>query len=251
MNKSCRNLIFILILVLFAAPLARAEQETEVSLSETLQTFAPPPTFASLDDQTITDNGTDDPISEEVPLQGVEMATADGSVEIVVTAVGDLTIGGDVRKSGLSIFEKENEKQGGDPSFVMRNVKELFSEDHLTLANFEGTLTTAPIPGNKKGNSFLFLRLPNMSRYWKREASSLYPLKTTMSWTTAKKVSGRPRRSSMKPVLSGAAKTMWGYLKLAALPSECSLTRHSTAGIPICLIKCPGKSSRQKPNMTS
>ena len=159
MKKSFLSILLVLALLLLVLPFAQAEQETEVSLSDTLQAFTPPPMAAGIDSQMITDNAALESLPEQ-PVQKSETPSADGSVDIIITAVGDLTIGGDARKSGLSIFEKENEKQGGDPSFVMRNVAELFARDHMTLANFEGTLTTAPIPGNKKGNSFLFSAPP-------------------------------------------------------------------------------------------
>ncbi len=84
----------------------------------------------------------------------------DGSVNIVVTAAGDMTIGRNANSAGKSMFDKEMEKQGGDPSFIMRNTQEIFSEDDMTLVNFEGTLTTAGVPKNKKNNQFLFSAPP-------------------------------------------------------------------------------------------
>ena len=82
--------------------------------------------------------------------------SADGSVLLTMSFTGDVTIGGDVRKSGKSIFDKELDKQKGDLNFPMRNVKDIFAMDDMTLVNFEGTLTTAPINPDKSDNSFLF-----------------------------------------------------------------------------------------------
>ena len=87
--------------------------------------------------------------------------SADGSVLLTMSFTGDVTIGGDIRKSGKSIFDKELDKQKGDLTFPFRNVKDIFAEDDMTLVNFEGTLTTAPINSDKKNNSFLFSAPPS------------------------------------------------------------------------------------------
>lgn len=83
---------------------------------------------------------------------------ADGSVLLTITAVGDVTIGRNVQHKGASIFETELKKQNGDINFIFRNVKDIFAEDDLTIANFEGVLADDyTIPSAKKNNSFLFL----------------------------------------------------------------------------------------------
>ena len=83
---------------------------------------------------------------------------ADGSVLLTITAVGDVTIGRNVQHKGASIFENELKKQNGDINFIFRNVKDIFEEDDLTIANFEGVLADDyTIPSRKKNNSFLFL----------------------------------------------------------------------------------------------
>lgn len=67
----------------------------------------------------------------------------DGSVIVTVSATGDVTIGGDTRKSGKSIFDKQLAKEESGLDFPMENVREIFSQDDMTLVNFEGTLTNA------------------------------------------------------------------------------------------------------------
>lgn len=84
----------------------------------------------------------------------------DGSILVTISATGDVTIGGDVRKSGKSLFDKQLDKQEGDITFPFRNVKDIFNQDDLTIVNFEGTLTTAPINREKKDNAFLFSAPP-------------------------------------------------------------------------------------------
>lgn len=147
---------------MFALP-AELTEEDDVSLSDTLQSFvatpAPQQQGESGGDVTPIEEGqaTNDNVAEGAPTAEV---LPDGSVSIIVSAVGDITIGGDARKSRQSLFEKEKDKQSGDPSFIIRNVKDILSKDHMTLGNFEGTLTTAGIPSNKKGNDFLFSAPP-------------------------------------------------------------------------------------------
>ena len=81
---------------------------------------------------------------------------ADGSTTVTITCTGDFTIGGD-NYHKKNIFSKELKKHDGDINFVMKNVRNIFLQDDLTLINFEGTLTeTKYVPDNKKKNSFLF-----------------------------------------------------------------------------------------------
>ena len=150
-----RKLIILLAVLFTVMPYSFAEEE--VSIFETLQ-VEPTPEIISIENV-----NTEEVIAEEeTPSPEATQAEIlpDGSISIIVTAVGDTTIGGDIRKSGKSIFDRELEKQGGDPNFIVKNTKDIFAKDHLTIANFEGTLTTAGIPSNKKGNSFLFSAPP-------------------------------------------------------------------------------------------
>ena len=66
----------------------------------------------------------------------------DGSVIVTISATGDVTIGGDTRKSGKNVFDKQLEKEASGLSFPLENVRAIFECDDLTLVNFEGTLTT-------------------------------------------------------------------------------------------------------------
>ena len=65
----------------------------------------------------------------------------DGSVIVTISATGDVTIGGDTRKSGKSIFDKQLDKEPSGLNFPMENVAALFAQDDMTIVNFEGTLT--------------------------------------------------------------------------------------------------------------
>lgn len=140
-------LILILILLLGAYS-GLAAQEEEVSL------FAQP----SPTPQALVSPDADSPDALPTPAQQAIQTQADGSVIVTISAVGDLTFGGDVRKGGMSLFDKELKKQGDDLGFVTRNIRELLAEDDMTFANFETTLTSAPV--FKKGNEFVFSAPP-------------------------------------------------------------------------------------------
>ena len=87
----------------------------------------------------------------------------DGSTTITITCTGDLTIGGD-NYHRKNIFSGELKKHDDNASFTMANVRDIFSQDDLTLVNFEGTFTdTKYVPDNKKNNQFLFNISPSYS----------------------------------------------------------------------------------------
>jgi len=81
----------------------------------------------------------------------------DGSVIVTVSATGDVTIGGDTRKRGKSIFDKQLEKEPSGLDFPFENVRTVFEADDMTLINFEGTLTTTK---SATKNSFSFAAPP-------------------------------------------------------------------------------------------
>ena len=88
----------------------------------------------------------------------------DGSVIVTLSATGDVTIGGDTRKKGKTVFDKQLAKQPSGLAFPLENVKSIFEEDDLTLVNFEGTLTNSTyVPSNKRENQFLFSAPPEYS----------------------------------------------------------------------------------------
>ena len=66
----------------------------------------------------------------------------DGTILVTISATGDVTIGGDTRKKGKNIFDKQLDKEASGLDFPLENVRSVFEADDLTLVNFEGTLTT-------------------------------------------------------------------------------------------------------------
>lgn len=81
----------------------------------------------------------------------------DGSVIVTVSATGDVTIGGDRRKSSKTVFDKQLEKEPSGLDFPFENTRAIFEADDMTLVNFEGTLTTAK---SRTKNSFSFAAPP-------------------------------------------------------------------------------------------
>lgn len=81
----------------------------------------------------------------------------DGSVIVTVSATGDVTIGGDTRKSSTSVFDKQLAQEPSGLDFPLENVRAVFEADDMTIVNFEGTLTNTK---SKTKNSFSFAAPP-------------------------------------------------------------------------------------------
>ena len=140
-----RLLSYFVLLSMLLVPLSVPAEEEEISL------FAKPTPAPAADASQLEVEQ-----QEEIRQQPEEPVALqpDGSVLITISAGGDLTFGGDVRERRDSLFDRELDRQGGDLSFVARNVREILEKDDMTLVNFETTLTTAPV--YKKNNSFVF-----------------------------------------------------------------------------------------------
>lgn len=90
--------------------------------------------------------------------EGETQGTPDEGVEILITAAGDVTLGGNMRKNPSSnMYTKIVEAQEGNLAYFFANVYEYFAQDDMTLVNFEGTLTTAT---DHKDNTFCFRAPP-------------------------------------------------------------------------------------------
>ena len=115
--------------------------------------------FAEFDDE--EDDLLIEEIIEEVVTEKKEVLDTDGSSILTITCTGDFTIGGDSRKR-KNIFEDELKAQGGDINFIMQNMRDILTDDDMTLVNFEGTLTDSTyVPSNKRDNQFLFSAPPS------------------------------------------------------------------------------------------
>lgn len=107
-----------------------------------------------------TNNSSEELTDENAPKEDKIQESVDDENTVLITAAGDVTIGGDIRKKNKSLFDIELAKQKGDISFPFRNVKDIFENDDMTLVNFEGTLTTSPINPKRKSHKFLFSAPP-------------------------------------------------------------------------------------------
>ena len=156
MRKSFSLLLVLCMLLITCLYAVQAEEwdEQEFSFDALVNPPTPAPAPGSTPLPTATPEPTPDPLYQP-----------DGSIEITLTAVGDVTIGRNVQHKGTSIFEKELKKQNNDPNFIFRNVKDIFKSDDLTIANFEGVLgEKLTPPSSKKNNDFLFLASPDYSQ---------------------------------------------------------------------------------------
>lgn len=110
--------------------------EAPVTAVQPAATEAPRPTMAPLPTAVPTAAPTDIP-DEVLP----ERAMISDYVPITVTAVGDCTLGGDIRSGAYKSFESYADKYGYD--YFFKNVRGLFESDDLTIVNLEGPLTTS------------------------------------------------------------------------------------------------------------
>lgn len=81
-------------------------------------------------------------------------------VPITITAVGDCTLGGDVKSGGYRNFEKYATKYG--PDYFFANVRSLFESDDLTIVNLEGPLTNST--DMRSGRTFNFRGYPQYAQ---------------------------------------------------------------------------------------
>ena len=117
--------------------------------------LVPFPSLAELDEEDLLIEEVIDPVETEGPAGVID---TDGTTTITITCTGDFTIGGDNYHRKGKKFYDELKNHGNDINFTMKNMRDIFRQDDLTLVNFEGTFTDRKdnVPDNKKGNEFLF-----------------------------------------------------------------------------------------------
>ncbi len=72
--------------------------------------------------------------------------------EITLSFIGDCVIGTDTNFSYTNSFTQVFDNNNGDYGYFFRGVKDVLENDDLTIANLEGTLTTATIKRDRKFN---------------------------------------------------------------------------------------------------
>ncbi len=106
---------------------------------------------------TFTDTTHPPEVTPDISLATPAPSAAGEAVEITITALGDVTLGGNrLGETKSTMYTKVLESVGGDLSHFFANVQEYFANDDLTLVNFEGTLTNQTKHNN---NEFCF-RVP-------------------------------------------------------------------------------------------
>ena len=96
-------------------------------------------------------------VEEPEDENNIGVFDTDGSTTLTITCTGDFTIGGDNYHHKEKDFYGELRNHDDDINFTMANVRDIFSQDDMTLVNFEGTFTnTTYVPSNKRENQFLF-----------------------------------------------------------------------------------------------
>ena len=76
---------------------------------------------------------------------------------VTMTAVGDCTLETDINADPNGSFKSVAESLNGDYSYFFKNVSPIFSEDDLTIVNFEGTLSNQ---GTRQDKQFAFRGKP-------------------------------------------------------------------------------------------
>ncbi len=103
---------------------------------------------ASDDFETAAHKEEPKPIVEIV--EPVEVIPLPEKKEIILSFIGDCTLGRDERYGYENSFDHVFKLNNNDYSYFFRNVKEVLEADDLTIANLEGTLTDATIRQEKK-----------------------------------------------------------------------------------------------------
>ena len=149
-------IVFILVICSFMCVMAEEEEESSFFEHKDSIVFTAPPTL------------TPTPIFTYTTPSAETTVSPTGTMSIIITATGDLTIGTNYkayRNLDNSLFGKELKRQGGDINFYLRNIRKLLSEDDLTIVNFEGTLADqVVIPSSKRNNDYLFLAPTNYAQ---------------------------------------------------------------------------------------
>jgi poly-gamma-glutamate capsule biosynthesis protein CapA/YwtB (metallophosphatase superfamily)/LysM repeat protein len=91
---------------------------------------------------------TPTPIPSPTPNYTPELVQKD----IILSFVGDCTIGTDTNFNYKNSFTEVFDKNNKDYSYFFKNVKPIFEKDDLTIVNLETTLTNATIKQKKKFN---------------------------------------------------------------------------------------------------
>ena len=99
--------------------------------------------------------------ADDITASAKEALPVDKTVEIIVSAVGDCTLGTDTAFGVGGSFPLELKNNGGDLDYFLSGVKNLFEEDDLTIVNLEGPLTDG---GTRAAKKYVFRGEPDYAQ---------------------------------------------------------------------------------------
>ena len=108
------------------------------------ETDAPAATMAPSVETDLPSGTVASPFGTAVPEEAVvtpSVSPASLPVRITISAAGDCTLGGDASGRSYSAFANVYRKNGA--AYFLKNVRDIFAEDDLTIVNLEGPLTKA------------------------------------------------------------------------------------------------------------
>ena len=131
-----------------------SETDAGAAVSSRMEDGAPPPD--ALNASPAPEDGAPldasaRPVGTQAPGDGLATAQPDAApapagspaaepVRLTISAAGDCTLGGDASRRTYAAFASAFKKNGAD--YFLKNVREIFSKDDLTVVNLEGPLTT-------------------------------------------------------------------------------------------------------------
>lgn len=80
---------------------------------------------------------------KEKSVEKVDKKVEEKEVSFTISFAGDCTLGNYAGQAYDGSFNQEYARQGNDATYFLRNVKEVFEKDDLTVVNLEGPITTA------------------------------------------------------------------------------------------------------------
>lgn len=96
---------------------------------------------------------------ENIEINGASIPK-EKETSITITCAGDCTLGTDTAFGGITL-PVEAENQGNDYGYFLKNVQPYFTNDDLTIVNFEGTLTDR---GTRQDKTFAFRGKPEYTQ---------------------------------------------------------------------------------------
>ncbi|HPV00905.1 MAG TPA: CapA family protein [Clostridiales bacterium] len=93
----------------------------------------------------------------------------EGSIRVVISAIGDVALGQDSRFSYRDSFDYVFEKSGGDYGYFFANARQILEQDDITIANLECVLGNVTEKAEKYdyGNNYWFIGKPEYANILK------------------------------------------------------------------------------------